>query len=75
MLPPVHRHTQLAMLREIAREMEQLTSDIEAIGAVVQVEAIPYVYAFFDLADMMIQEESAGFCYRIGKCSHICNYI
>ncbi len=56
-LPPVHRHTQIAMLREIAREMEQLTPNIETIGGYVQAEAIPYVYAFIDLAETIIQQE------------------
>lgn len=56
-LPPVQRHTLIAMLREIAREMEQLTPNIEAIGGHVQAEAIPYVYSFIDLAETIIQQE------------------
>lgn len=58
-LPPVYRHTQITMLREIAREMEKLTSNIEAIGGNVQRKAIPHVYAFFELADAIIQQEGA----------------
>jgi predicted nucleotidyltransferase len=58
-LPPVYRHTQITMLREIAREMEKLTSNIEAIGGSVQQKAIPHVYAFFELADAIIQQEEA----------------
>lgn len=43
------------MLRGIAQEMEQLTSAIELIGGQVPSRAIPYVYAFFGLADALIQ--------------------
>jgi predicted nucleotidyltransferase len=57
LLPPVHRAEQMAMLREIAHEMEQLTSAIELIGGQVPSRAIPYVYNFFDLADTLIQQE------------------
>jgi hypothetical protein len=56
-LPPAHCHEQVAMLREIAHEMEQLTSAIEMIGGHVPSPAIPYVYDFFDLADALIQQE------------------
>jgi predicted nucleotidyltransferase len=57
LLPPVHRDEQMAMLREIAREMEQLTNAIELIGGQVPSRAIPYVYDFFDLADALLQQE------------------
>lgn len=57
LLPPVQRAEQMAMLREIAHEMEQLTSAIELIGGQVPSRAIPYVYNFFDLADAFIQQE------------------
>jgi predicted nucleotidyltransferase len=57
LLPPVQRAEQMAMLREIAQEMEQLTSAIELIGGQVPSRAIPYVYDFFDLADALIQQE------------------
>jgi predicted nucleotidyltransferase len=57
LLPPVHRAEQMAMLREIAREMEQLTNEIELIGGQVPTQAIPYVYEFFDLADALLQQE------------------
>ena len=57
LLPPVHRAEQMAMLREIAREMEHLTNAIERIGGQVPSQAIPYVYDFFDLADALLQQE------------------
>jgi hypothetical protein len=57
LLPPVHRAEQMAMLREIAQEMGQLTSAIEKIGGQIPSRAIPYVYDFFDLADALIQQE------------------
>lgn len=57
LLPPVHPAEQMAMLREIAQEMEQLTSAIEMIGGKVLSRAIPYVYDFFDLADALIEQE------------------
>lgn len=56
-LPPVQLGEQIAMLRELAHEMEQLTPQVEALGGNVQTEAIPYVYSFFDLADAMLQEK------------------
>ena len=57
LLPPVHRTEQMAMLREIAHEMEQLTGAIELIGGQVPSRAIPYVYNFFDLADALVQQK------------------
>lgn len=57
LLPPAQRAEQMAMLREIAQEMEQLTSAIELIGGQVPSRAIHYVYDFFDLADALIQQE------------------
>ena len=57
LLPPVHRAEQMAMLRAIAQEMEQLSSAIELIGGQVPSRAIPYVFDFFDLADALIQQE------------------
>jgi hypothetical protein len=57
LLPPVHRAEQMAMLRELASEMEQLTSEIELIGGQVPSRAIPYVCDFYDLADALIQQE------------------
>ena len=57
LLPPVDRAGQMAMLRAIAQEMEQLTSAIELIGGQIPSQAIPYVYSFFDLADALIQQE------------------
>ena len=56
-LPPVEPGEQIAMLRELSHEMEQLTPQVEALGGNVQTEAIPYVYDFFDLADTMLQEK------------------
>lgn len=53
-LPPVAPHEQIAMLREIAEEMEQLTSEIEDAGGHVPSAAISYVYDFFDLADALL---------------------
>jgi hypothetical protein len=47
----------MAMLREIAQEMEQLKNVIEMIGGQVPSPAIPYVYDFFNLADALIQQE------------------
>jgi predicted nucleotidyltransferase len=55
--PPVHRVEQMAMLRAIAQEMEQLSNAIELIGGQVPSRAIPYVFDFFDLADALIQQE------------------
>jgi predicted nucleotidyltransferase len=57
LLPPVHRTQQMAMLREIAQEMEQLTSAIGMVGGQVPSRVIPYVYDFFDLADAIIEQE------------------
>lgn len=57
LLPPTQQAEQMAMLRKIAQEMEQLTSAIELIGGQVPSQAIPYVYSFFDLADALIQHE------------------
>jgi hypothetical protein len=42
LLPPVRHAEQMAMLREIAQEMEQLTSAIGMIGGQVPSRAIPY---------------------------------
>lgn len=56
-LPPVQAGGQIAMLRELAHDMEELTSHIEALGGSVQVEAMPYIYDFFDLAEAMLREE------------------
>ncbi len=55
--PPVHHVEQMAMLRAIAQEMEQLTSAIELIGGQVPSRAIPNVFDFFDLADALNQQE------------------
>ncbi len=57
LLPPVHRTEQITMLREIAQEMEQLTSAIGMVGGQVPSRAIPYVYDLFDLADALIEQE------------------
>jgi predicted nucleotidyltransferase len=54
-LHPVAPHEQIAMLRETAQMMEQLTSHIEAAGGHVQSAAISYVYDFFDLADALLE--------------------
>lgn len=56
-LPPVQQSEQIAMLCELAHEMEQLKPHVEALGGSVQTDAIPYVYDFFDLANTMLQEE------------------
>lgn len=56
-LPPVRPGEQIAMLRELSHEMEQLTPHVEDLGGNVETEAIPYIYDFFDLADDMLQEE------------------
>ena len=50
----------MAMLRAIAQDMEQLTSEIELIGGKVPSESIPHVYAFFDLADAYIEQEHSS---------------
>lgn len=60
LFPPVQRTEQMAMLRATAQEMEQLTSAIELIGGEVPSEAIPLVYAFFDLAGALIQQEHSS---------------
>ena len=60
LLPPVHRAEQMAMLRELAKEMEQLTSAIELIGGQVPSQAIPFVYDFFNLADTLVQQVEMG---------------
>jgi len=57
-VPPAHREEQVAMLREIAQEMEQLTPAVEAIGGLVPSAAIPSIYDFFALADALLQAES-----------------
>ena len=54
-IPPTHRNEQMAMLRSIAHEMEQLTPAIEAIGGLVPSAAIPAIYDFFALADALLQ--------------------
>lgn len=46
-LPPVTPHEQIAMLREIAQAMEELTAQIEAAGGYVPAVAISHVYDFF----------------------------
>jgi predicted nucleotidyltransferase len=56
-LPPVQRDEQMAMLREIAQEMEHLTPAIEAIGGLVPSTAIPSIYDFFALANALLQQE------------------
>jgi hypothetical protein len=56
LLPPAQSVEQLAMLRQIVQEMEQLTGAIELIGGHVPSQAISYVYSFFDLADTLLQE-------------------
>ena len=67
LLPPVHRAEQMAMLREIAREMELLTNAIERIGGQVPSQAIPYVYDFFDLADALLQQEVKSTTGNVSK--------
>ena len=59
-LPPVQQGEQFALLREVMREMEALTLDIEAIGGSVQTTAIPYVYDFVNLAEAMMKQEGEG---------------
>lgn len=59
-LPPVHSLEQLAMLREITAEMEQLTPVIEKRGEKVEVKVIPYIYADFDIAKSLIEQEMAA---------------
>ena len=56
-LPPVHRHEQMTMLREITHEMEQLAGSIETLGGFIPSATIPSVYDFFDLADALIQQD------------------
>jgi hypothetical protein len=57
-VPPVGQRDQLVVLRETMREMEALTLQIEAIGGTVQTAAIPYIYDFVKLAEMMIGQEA-----------------
>ena len=63
--PPRTASEQIDLLRITAHEMELLHPQIEAMGAHVPVEAIPYVYEFFDLAAAMI-EAKAQTNYRPG---------
>ena len=70
LLPPVHRAEQMVMLREIAREMEQLTTAIKLIGGQVPSRAIPYVYDFFDLADAILQQEVKSTTGNVSKIDH-----
>jgi hypothetical protein len=56
LLPPAQGTEQMAILRKIAQEMEQLTGVIEQIGGQVLSQAIPYVYSLFNLADALIQQ-------------------
>ena len=70
LLPPVHRAEQMAMLREIAREMEHLTDAIELIGGQVPTQTIPYVYDFFDLADAILQQEVKSTTGSVSKNDH-----
>jgi predicted nucleotidyltransferase len=63
--PPRIASEQIDLLRITAHEMELLHPQIEAIGARVPVEVIPYVYEFFDLAATMI-EAKARTNYRPG---------
>jgi hypothetical protein len=58
-LPPVVPQEQIAMLREIAQEMERLTPQIEAAGGQVQSVAISYVYDFFELADALLKQQGS----------------
>jgi len=60
LFPPVQRADQMAMLRATAQEMEQLTNAIELIGGEVPSQAIPHVYAFFDLAEALIHQEHSS---------------
>jgi predicted nucleotidyltransferase len=55
--PPVEPAGQLALLREIAREMEALTPELKALGVDVPSEAIPSIYDFLDLAAAIIKED------------------
>jgi hypothetical protein len=59
-LPPVQQGEQIAMLRELAQDMKELTSHIEALGGSVQVEAMLYIYDFFDLAEAMLRIDCRG---------------
>lgn len=56
-LPPVQPADQMAMLRQIAGEMEKLTPLIEAQGGSLPAAVIPQIYHFFDLAEMIALEE------------------
>jgi predicted nucleotidyltransferase len=57
LLPPVHPAEQMAMLRELAREMERFSIAIKRIGGLVPSRAIPYVYDIFDLDDALLLQE------------------
>ena len=70
LLPPVHRAEQMAMLREIAREMEHLTNAIELIGGQIPSRAIPHAYDFFDLADAILQQEVKSTTGSVSKSDH-----
>ncbi len=48
--PPVQPADQMAMLREMAGRMEELTPQIEAISVSVPRDAIAQIYRFFDIA-------------------------
>jgi predicted nucleotidyltransferase len=58
--PPSHPGEHIALLRATAHEMEAMTPHIEAIGARVPMAAIPYIYDFFDLAQLMIEATASG---------------
>ncbi len=55
-LPPVQPADQMTLLREMARSMEGIMPQVEALGGSVTVEAIPQVYRFFEVVDAMLEQ-------------------
>jgi predicted nucleotidyltransferase len=55
-LPPLQPADQMTLLREMARSMEGIMPQVEAVGGTVPVEAIPQVYRFFELVEAIIEE-------------------
>ncbi len=54
--PPVQPLEQLAILRRLAGDMEQLTPHIERAGGTSPLAALPQIYLFFDVCRDMVAE-------------------
>jgi predicted nucleotidyltransferase len=55
-LPPVQPADQMTLLREMARSMEEIMPQVEALGGNVPMEAIRQIYRFFEVVDAMLEE-------------------